>query len=128
VNRQSDNSFPRRLRLTLGRDFLAARRGGVRASAGPLLVQGIANEAGVTRLGLSISSRLGTAVARNALKRRLREAFRLTRMEMPQGYDLLISARAHELLSLVEYQRLVLEAAGEVDRTWRKKMQRRSKA
>lgn len=127
MNRQSDNSFPHRARLSLGRDFLAVRRGGVRISAGPLLVQGIGNEAGVTRLGLSISSRFGTAVKRNALKRRLREAFRLTRMQMPQGYDLLISARAHELLSAAEYQRLVLEAAGEVDRTWRKKMQRRSK-
>ena len=126
------------MRLSLGRDFITVRRGGVRVSAGPLLVHGIANDVGFARLGLSISTRVGGAVQRNGLKRRLREAFRLSKGELPtagdgddgsaRGYDLLVSARAHELLPVAEYQRLLLQAAGEVDRTWRKKMQRRSKA
>ncbi|MFQ5882473.1 MAG: ribonuclease P protein component [Candidatus Methylomirabilales bacterium] len=42
------------------------------------------------RLGLAVSARLGTAVARNRTKRRLRECFRLHRGQMPEGLDLVV--------------------------------------
>lgn len=103
----------------------------MRAGAGPLLVLGRMNDAGVARMGLSISRRAGGAVVRNAIKRRLREAFRMAQHELPKaadgrGYDLLISVRAHEPLRVEDYQRLLLEAAQDIDRTWRKKLQRQS--
>ncbi len=133
------------MRISLGRDFLALRREGVRASAGPLLLYGRANDLGLTRLGLSISRRAGSAVRRNAIKRRLREAFRLSQHDLPAagtsdatqdptgpapttawGYDLLISAQAHDPLRVAEYQRLLMHAVSTIDRSWRKKLQRRS--
>jgi ribonuclease P protein component len=45
------------------------------------------------RLGLSVSRKVGQAVHRNRLRRLYREAFRLTRHEMPTGLDLVLIPR-----------------------------------
>ena len=45
------------------------------------------------RLGLTVSRRVGGAVVRNRVKRRLREWFRRHRDECPKGKDLVIIAR-----------------------------------
>ena len=48
------------------------------------------------RLGLSVSRKVGGAVRRNRLRRLYREAFRLTRHEMPVGLDLVLLPRRPE--------------------------------
>src|SRR5229473_2898749 len=45
------------------------------------------------RLGLSVSRKVGPAVLRNRLRRLYREAFRLSRHEMPVGLDLVVIPR-----------------------------------
>ena len=46
------------------------------------------------RLGVTVSAKLGHAVVRNRVRRRLREIFRLSQPEMKQGYDVIIVARS----------------------------------
>ena len=47
----------------------------------------------VTRLGLTVGTKLGSAVVRNRVKRRLREIYRLEEPKLKPGYDLVIVAR-----------------------------------
>ena len=49
------------------------------------------NGLGLTRFGFSVSKRIGNAVARNRVKRRLREAARSASLEA--GFDIVIVAR-----------------------------------
>lgn len=55
-----------------------------------LLVFGRFNELPHTRIGLSVSKKLGNAVVRNRWKRLLREAFRLEQQHIPTGLDFVI--------------------------------------
>lgn len=45
------------------------------------------------RIGFSVSKKIGKAVVRNKVKRRLREVCRLNEKIFPQGFDLIIVAR-----------------------------------
>lgn len=48
----------------------------------------------VNRLGLTVSTKLGCAVTRNRIRRRLREAYRLAEDKLLTGYDIVIAARS----------------------------------
>jgi ribonuclease P protein component len=58
-----------------------------------LVVQGCANTLGRTRLGLSVSRRVGNSVLRNRWKRLIREAFRTQRADLPIGLDVVARPR-----------------------------------
>ncbi len=59
-----------------------------------LIVYGAANALEHLRLGVSVSRKIGNAVARNRFKRLYREAFRLTRADLPTGLDLIVLPRS----------------------------------
>ena len=59
-----------------------------------LIVYGCENGLEYLRLGLSVSRKVGGAVKRNRLRRLYREAFRLTRGDMPAGLDLILIPRS----------------------------------
>lgn len=64
------------------------------ASDAWLLVHACRNELPHARLGLSVSRKYGNAVARNRLRRLYREAFRLTKHELPRGLDFVLIPRS----------------------------------
>ena len=52
------------------------------------------NRLGYNRLGLTVSTKLGHAVVRNRVRRRLREIYRLNEAALKQGFDLVVVARS----------------------------------
>lgn len=58
-----------------------------------LVVYARPNRGGRNRLGITVSAKLGKAVVRNRVRRRLREIYRLSQPEAKQGYDIVIVAR-----------------------------------
>lgn len=46
------------------------------------------------RLGVTVSAKLGHAVVRNRIRRRLREIYRLSQPKMKQGFDIILVARS----------------------------------
>lgn len=53
----------------------------------------LSNELPYSRFGFSVSRRIGKAVVRNKVKRRLREAVRLRMTHIQSGWDLVFIAR-----------------------------------
>jgi ribonuclease P protein component len=79
-------------RLRKSSDFARVRRG--RSTGSPLLVlTAIRTEGTVVRCGFVASKRVGSAVARNRVKRRLREIMRRLLPTLPGGWDLVLAGR-----------------------------------
>ncbi|MBE6985764.1 MAG: ribonuclease P protein component [Ruminococcaceae bacterium] len=47
-----------------------------------------------SRLGLTVSTKLGKAVVRNRMRRRLREVYRLQEKRLLSGFDIVVVARS----------------------------------
>lgn len=103
-------------RLSGQRAYEAVFAGRRRQNLGPLTLWLKANALGHHRLGLSVSRRVGMAVVRNRLKRRLREAFRLGHRAWPGAYDLVVVVHPHAGLKPAEYGELLGNAVREAHR------------
>lgn len=86
------------------------------ASDAWLIVYGCENGLSFLRLGLSVSRKVGPATKRNRLRRLYREAFRLTRQEMPAGLDLVLVPRIAELPTLADLKRSLPKLVGQIAR------------
>jgi ribonuclease P protein component len=83
----------KRTRLTDSRDFERVYQQGAAYRGRLFSVHAFPNEFGTPRLGLSVSRRVGTAVTRNTVRRRLKEVFYSALPEIPSKLDLVVSAR-----------------------------------
>jgi len=87
------HTFSREERLKRRSDFRHCVRQGGRAAGAYVVVYIAANEFAFTRLGAGSTRRLGNAVARNRAKRLVREAFRLTKADLPTSVDMVVLPR-----------------------------------
>jgi ribonuclease P protein component len=83
----------KRTRLTDSPEFDRVYRQGAAYRGKLFSVHAFPNELGAPRLGLSVSRRVGDAVTRNAVRRRLREVFYSALPEIPGSLDLVVSAQ-----------------------------------
>ncbi len=86
-------TLPARARLRHKGDFDAAYARGRRMSDGFFAVIAMRNDTGTPRLGMAVAVKVaGGAVARNRLRRIIRESFRLHQRELP-AVDLVVGTR-----------------------------------
>ena len=97
----------REQRLTRGGDFARVYDEGKSCVNNLLVMRATPNRCEQTRVGFSVSKRVGNAVARNRVKRVLREAVRSAAWE--SGWDVVIIARSgaaasdfHEIVRAVQ--------------------------
>jgi ribonuclease P protein component len=95
----SSQSFSRDRRLRRRSDFLAVQQAaqqpsGRRISGSHYLLLARRTASGnKTRLGITVSRKVGNAVERNRVKRWVRESYRKLPSPMPAGIDLVVIAR-----------------------------------
>jgi len=98
-----DQTFGKYLRLKRRADIARLFDAGVRAGERTLLLLAAPNGLDHARFGVGVSKRHGNAVRRNRIKRLCREAFRLSRQDIPIGWDYFLLPKAgapHTLAAL----------------------------
>lgn len=95
-------SLPTRQRIKKPAEFRRVFSRGRRASNLLTNVVAAPNDLSYVRVGLSVSKRVGSAVTRNLVKRRIRNAF--ADMHVSEGWDVVVTAKPQS--SLVAYSEL----------------------
>ncbi len=96
-------------------DFRRIYRKGRSAVSGGVVVYCLKNRQGMSRLGVTVSTKLGHAVVRNRVRRRLRELYRLHKAEMLSGYDVIMVARVRAVeMPYAKLERQYLRCLGEL--------------
>jgi ribonuclease P protein component len=92
--------FLTQCRIRRTADFQRAYRLRCSAADGQIVIFAYRNGLTHPRIGISASRRIGGAVVRNRWKRLLRESFRLTCPQLPQGVDLVVVPRPDAIPTL----------------------------
>jgi ribonuclease P protein component len=102
--------FPRSRHLRSPLDFARVYDLNRRAGDQHLLIFAGPNRDGAsTRVGFSISKKNGNSPQRHRIRRLLREAFRLSQYEIPDGLDLILIPRPGSGSTLDDYRRSLVK-------------------
>ncbi len=107
--------FLRSMRVTKKKDFDAIYASTQCRRTKNLTIHARQNGEGLTRLGLSVPKKIGNAVIRNSVKRKVREAFRHVYDSMPLGYDIVVTLHNDGDLKREAYEELLVSVLREYD-------------
>ena len=100
----TEYDLPRDMRMRFAADFRSVYDRRCAKSDRYILIYGRKNCLPHSRLGLSVSRRVGSAVERNRWKRCIREAYRLQQRMIPSGFDWVVIPRQHRPPALKQLQ------------------------
>jgi len=100
-------SFGRHVRICKKRDYLTVYQQGVRSHSEHFTIVVCKNEMGISRLGITVSKKVGSAVERNRIRRLVREFFRLNRSRLSAPQDIVIIAKRN--ITRIAYQDVYAE-------------------
>ncbi len=86
-------TFPKEERIRRRADFLKIFREGSKSRTAHFWISFRLNGLPHRRLGITVGKKVGTAVVRNRLKRRIREFYRQNKRFFPAGMDVVVTAR-----------------------------------
>ncbi len=92
--KSSREGFPRNFRIRKTSEYRRIYAAGRKIHRGPFVVFYLGNDTPHHRLGVTATKRIGNAVLRNRVKRRIREVFRREKSVLgSRGVDLVVNAR-----------------------------------
>ena len=91
--RTASERFPKTARLRKRPEFLKLSRTGSKFQSANFVVISQAHDGAESRIGITVSGKVGNSVVRNRIKRQVREYFRRHRGDWPKSTDVLIIAR-----------------------------------
>jgi len=87
-------SFSKKERLLKRKDFVNLNQSGKRLYSKNFLIIIGKNNLDYSRLGITVTKKIGKSIKRNRIKRLIREFFRLNKARLPKGYDISIVAKS----------------------------------
>ena len=93
MDKPTSEAFPREVRIVRSADYRRLYKEARKVHCEKFVLFGRANGVGHTRLGITVSRRIGGAVVRNRIKRLFREIFRRSLGEIPDQLDIIVNAK-----------------------------------
>jgi len=112
-------SFPKSHRIKKRRDYIELSKSGNRIQDRYFIVLYKKNQLLGSRLGITVSKKVGGAVNRNRLKRIIREAYRLNRKHLTEHIDINIIVK--KLASNIQFEIVLPSLKTILDRACEKK-------
>ena len=79
--------------IKLNHEFKRLYKKGKSTASQHVVIYSGKNNSRANRLGITVSKKIGSAVHRNKVRRRLKEIYRLNEAKLNTGYDIVIVAR-----------------------------------
>ncbi len=88
-----DQRYRKSERLLKRADYVRVQTKGKKFGTKLLTIVSLPSSVDHTRIGITVSRKVGNAPVRNALKRRIREVYRLHKAHWPDGIEFVVIAR-----------------------------------
>ncbi len=94
MDNATSEEFPHEVRIVRSSDYKAMYKAGRKIPSKRFVLFGRINAIGHSRLGMTVSRKIGGAVVRNRVKRLFREIFRRSLGKIPNQFDILVNAKS----------------------------------